>query len=455
MKDIDRLKKLNFWEKLGFMMINNPKRMIAIGIAFVLVLASIISSPYIIFYSKKHIAKGYLEKTDIQIQQIIAEHRETEEFLNTNKKLYKEYENYKQDLKKHNDKLKDLQDEFADYNRKYETNQIEDVLKAFSYYKDKSKTRELFSDKLNKHSENFKFLKNEIHEVYDIHNALIANEINFKNLENNKGTIIDTREGQLEQVKIKGKNKRVKDKTQRLFKDLNDKVDVFSTKYASIEKFDNSIEGKYNIQELRQKLNTQNAVLSLYNNVYSSISSFDEYWKELNEQYYTIVVRHFHERETDYITEPNPNYREWTETEEYQTTETRYKTETYTERVYVGSRIVGDTKEDIYETVTETRQVPYEVPVTKTRLVTKNNGEPKTIRVPYDVYKHYYTIEKHTPNGVTKDNVYVGEKHEKYDFSIKSWNYKKEEEVGYVVWKQLWNDNEGILRGKNLNPRIE
>lgn len=80
-------------------MINNPKRMIAIGIAFVLVLASIISSPYIIFYSKKHIAKGYLEKTDIQIQQIIAEHRETEEFLNTNKKLYKEYENYKQDLK--------------------------------------------------------------------------------------------------------------------------------------------------------------------------------------------------------------------------------------------------------------------------------------------------------------------------------------------------------------------
>lgn len=436
-------------------MINNPKRMIAIGIAFVLVLALIISSPYIIFYSKKHIAKGYLEKTDIQIQQIIAEHRETEEFLNTNKKLYKEYENYKQDLKKHNDKLKDLQDEFADYNRKYETNQIEDVLKAFSYYKDKSKTRELFSDKLNKHSENFKFLKNEIHEVYDIHNALIANEINFKNLENNKGTIIDTREGQLEQVKIKGKNKRVKDKTQRLFKDLNDKVDVFSTKYASIEKFDNSIEGKYNIQELRQKLNTQNAVLSLYNNVYSSISSFDEYWKELNEQYYTIVVRHFHERETDYITEPNPNYREWTETEEYQTTETRYKTETYTERVYVGSRIVGDTKEDIYETVTETRQVPYEVPVTKTRLVTKNNGEPKTIRVPYDVYKHYYTIEKHTPNGVTKDNVYVGEKHEKYDFSIKSWNYKKEEEVGYVVWKQLWNDNEGILRGKNLNPRIE
>ena len=455
MKDIDRLKRLNFWEKLGFSIINNPKKMIAIAIAFVLILGLIISSPYIIFSSKKHTAKNYLEKADIQIQQMITEHNQTEEFLQTNKKLYKEYEIYKQNLKTYNDKLQELQDELANYNRKYETNQIEDILKSFSYYKDKTKTRELFTDKLNKHTEDFKPLKDEIHEVYDLHNTLIANENNFKKLENTKGTIIKDREAQLSQVKIKGKNERVKDKTQRLFKDLTNRIDTFSSQYASSEKFDSSIEGKYDVRELRQKLNTQNAVLSSYNNVNSSISSFDDYWKELNEQYYTIVTKNYYEKETDYITEPNPNYREWTETEEYQTTETRYKTETYTERVYVGSRIVGDTKEDIYETVTKTRQVPYEVPVTKTRIVTKNNGQPKTIRVPYAVYKHYYTIEKHTPNGVTKENVFVGKKHEKYDSFLKSWNYKMNEEVGYVVWKQLWNDNEGIVRGKNLNPRIE
>ena len=427
----------------------------AVAMVFVLILGLIISSPYIIFSSKKHIAKGYLEKADMQIQEIIAEHKDTEDFLNTNKKLYKEYEVYKQHLKTHRGKFQVLQDKFADYNRKYETNQIEDILKSFSYYKDKSKSRELFTDKLNKHSEDFKPLKDEIQEVYDLNNTLIANEFNFNKLENSKGTIIDNREAQLEQVKIKGKNERVKDKTQRLFKDFTSKINSFSSEYASLEKFDKSIEGKYDVRELRQKLNIQNAVLLLYNNVNSSISSFDNYWDELNEQYYTIVTRNYYERDTEYITEPNPSYREWTETEEYQTTETRYRTETYTERVYVGSRIVGDTQEDIYETVTKTREVPYEVPVTKTRVVTKNNGQPKTIRVPYDVYKHYYTIEKHTPNGVTKENVYVGKKHEKYDYSLRSWNYKKDEEVGYAVWKQLWNDNEGILKGKNLKPRIE
>jgi hypothetical protein len=254
---------------------------------------------------------------------------------------------------------------------------------------------------------------------------------------------VKSRYDNLQIIQSKGKTTAVKNKANQCFTAISNARTSFINGLNSLKSYTNADQGTCTLAELKDIKQEYQSQASLLANTDASIDIFDRYWNELHEQYYTIVKNQYSTRDTDYVTEPNPQYREWTDTETYQ------DTETYTERVYVGSRIVNDQQEDIYETVTKTR------PVTRTRTVTKNNGQPQTISVPYDVYSFYFTVERHTLSGVTQTNVFTGKKHEKYDTSISVWSYEASQSSGYVEWKQLWNDDEGIVRGKNISPRLE
>lgn len=74
-------------------------------------------------------------------------------------------------------------------------------------------------------------------------------------------------------------------------------------------------------------------------------------------------------------------------------------------------------------------------------------------------YKFYYVKITVTPQQKTKERIYVGEKDTDGNLFWRTWNYPREQQIGYLIeWKQFHNDNQGIIRGgsiKDINPHIE
>jgi hypothetical protein len=274
--------------------------------------------------------------------------------------------------------------------------------------------------------------------VYKLTNQLITNTKNTLAFKNSGQSMLDDKNKFVQIILNKGKNGRVKKNIQNKYSQIENNERDFLKKYDSVTKIEKKQIGQFSLSQLRDLLKNQNDLLKLLNKNKTLVSNFDNYYQELKNQYYTVVTRDYHRVSIDHVIEPNPAYHEWKETKTYQTTETRYKTESYKEN-----------------NVTKTKKVPYTVNVTKKKTITKNNGKTKTIAVPYEVYKYYYTIEKTTPNGETSDDIYVGKKHAKYDSFIHSWSYDDEQEEGYTVWKQKWNDNQGIVKGFDLYPKLE
>jgi hypothetical protein len=73
-------------------------------------------------------------------------------------------------------------------------------------------------------------------------------------------------------------------------------------------------------------------------------------------------------------------------------------------------------------------------------------------------FKFYYTLTMVTPGGSKDEEVYVGEKDESDTTNYRSWDYRTEEQVGWVrKWKKLHEDGTMIKKGwkKDLSPCVE
>ena len=451
MNYVNRLKHRNVLEILGFVAKKYPKRMISGSIAFMVLLIGIMTTPYWISLYHKNEAHNYIKTAQSISSEIHQAYQDASSQLEKNRIIYKEYDQYVLLLDQEKKQIDEFNERIGTYEEKFKNQEIQAILSDF---KPKDKSATLIDLQKNNQIE-FKKTTDDIALVFSLNQGLKQTYVSMKSYDANRTAALKQFDDQNAQVQQHAKNERVKQRSMQLLRSIGDTQEDYKQSYASLTAYTSADEGRYTLNELKQIKDRQTPVQTQMDNAKEAEQDFLKYWNELHEQYYTIVSNEYSERQTDYIPEINPLYREWTEQESYQDTETRYKTENYTERVYKGSRIVGETKEDIYETVTKTKQVPYQVQVTKTRSVKKTNGQPPMVPVPYDVYQYYYTVDKYTPNGKTSENVHVGKKHGKYDFSIRSWSYKSDEQEGYAVWKQLWNDNEGILKGKHVNPKIE
>jgi hypothetical protein len=455
MKDIDRLKRLNILERAGLFAKNSPGKLIALGIVFVLLLTLILFSPQLISMSRQHTAENYIKSTEPMLENTLRSIEHAGNTLEGNKQLFKEYEKYGREVSGFEDEYSGLREELDRCKSRLTEKNPEYVLKVFSHYKDEEAGRVLFPDKVKQLDSVVASLFHEISEVIQLDQELESTCTSLSGFLKTVPGEYDTRKGKLEQILKNGKNARVTDQAKVLFDAISSGKEAFSAQYSKVPLYSAVEEGKYSLQELKAIREQQSGATALHEGFRQALSRLDSYWDELQDQYFTIVTRHYSQKSVDQVIEPNPRYREWTETENYQENETRYRTETYTERVYVGSRIVGDTKEDIYETQTKTRQVPYQEWVTKTRQVTRNNGESREIPVPYDVYQFFCTVEEHRTGGTSFVEKQAGQKHEKYDSSIQSWDYREDEEIGYVVWKQKWNDKAGLVTGKGVKAELE
>lgn len=451
MNYVNRLKHRNLWEILGFTTKNHPKKMISAGIAFVLVLIAISSTPHFIYMYNKNVAKNYIETAQSIVTGIDTKNKEAKDKLTTYQKIYKDYDTYMSVVASESETLSGFVDLLKSYHVRYEKKEIEGILSDFN----SKKSKITLIDLAKRNQSEFEKTYADITSVYAINGDLQNQYRTLNAFGDQSKQVFEKVQNQNIEVQRKGKTARVKQKSKNLFEQVKSQKDNFTGSFGSLASYTKNDEGEYDLPGLKQLQSNQSSVISLMNTSKNAASSFDGFWNELHEQYYTFVADDYSTHSTDYVSEPNPLYKEWTEQEKYQDTETKYKSESYTERVYKGSRINGDKKEDIYETVTKTRQVPYQVQVTKTRNVTKNNSQPRMVPIPYDVYKFYYKVEKHTSSGMTSSDEYVGKKHAKYDYSIRTWDYSDNEEEGYVVWKQLWNDSEGIVKGQNLHPTLE
>jgi len=440
-QDIKKLKSLDLREKLGWCIKKEPKKSLIISVISLMVFIFILSIPGIISLTKTHAAKNYITQSEVRLTKINATLNNVSNRLEKNVLLYKEINLYKETLNTTSKNYQELNEELNQITGDFENKDIKKVL--YQFKADKDDKRVLFSDKLTNIEKNVGSINTDTNDVINISTYLISQYETFVKYKNSVEGIVTSKYNKLSIIKEKGKTTSVKNKSNQYFTTIGNNKTIFIDGLGTLKPYIIKNQGTFTLNELKDIKSKYVSKATLLSNTDSSISIFDKYWTELNEQYYTVVKNQYSDKSTDYVTENNPSYKEWQETESYQ------DTETYTERVYVGSRVVGDSKEDIYETQTKTR------PVTKTRTITKDNGQSRTISVPYDVYSHYYTLEKHTTSGVTKSKEYVGKKHAKYDSSIRSWSYATDEAVGYVVWKQLWNDNAGILKGKNISPGLE
>ncbi|QOX65728.1 hypothetical protein FRZ06_21440 [Anoxybacterium hadale] len=440
MTDIQRLKNLDLRERLGWFYKRNPKKAAGIFLVVLISVFFILLIPRAILLNQTQIAEKYISESQSRIEKIDLSIDKISERLEKNAKLYKDFELYNIQLNQDKECSKKLITELNAIREELKNEEINKVLEKFQIGNNE---KILFPDEITKLEKKVESLNADIASVISIDTYLISQYSTFHKYKDSIGDCMKSRFDNLKIIQSKGKNASVKNKANQYFIAISDNATRFTNGLDALNSYTIADQGTFTLDELqavKQNYLSQSTLLAATD---SSIDTFDEYWNSLQEQYYTIITDQYYTRSTDYVTEPNPQFRQWIETETYE------DTETYTEREYVGSRIVGDQQEDIYETVTKTR------PVTKTRKVTKDNGQAQMISVPYDVYSFYYTIEKYTPLGITNSNVFVGKKHEKYDTSITVWDYQSTQAVGYTEWKQLWNDKNGILTGKNISPKLE
>lgn len=435
---IKRLKNKNILEKIGFLYKNNPKKAYGILFSLISIVVLISLTPWFYFLFQKNTAYAYIQNSYKSVNELVDNNNHVNDLLNKNKEIYKDWKYYLDLTKDFSNDNKQLENELEELNLMYEENNISNILYCFN-----KENSDNFTLKINTVKEKYNTLINEVVYIKETSDYLIKSYVTLLDYKNNHHIPMEDLEDKFAKIKLNAKTKQVTDRSSKLLDTFKNKNNNLLGSISETNSFTKNDLGVFNYKELVEIHSTYRNLMSDYNSVLLSKSSFLSYWDELQVQYYTKVVKHYYTRHDDYVSERNPNYREWTETETYQ------DTETYTEREYVGSRIVGDQKEDIYETVTKTR------PVTKTMTVTKDNGQPRTISVRYDLYKHYYTLETTTQTGTNKENIYVGSKHEKYDSFIRGWNYDSDQEINYVEWKQLWNDNSDIKKGTNIKPYIE
>lgn len=440
MNDLQELKRLSLLERLGLFYIKHQKVVLGVFIAFLILVIGNRMLSITIARNEVVAAEDYITQAQKHMQTIHSNLEGLSEYLSDNAGHYKAFEAYKSQLSEKYKTYQNLEDRLADFDKDLNKKNTENILYNFE---DKGNRKVSFPDEISLLEKDLESFKLEIEDIVKLDSYLISESTKLSEDQETIVEKINSRHEKLSIIQSKGKTKAVKNKAKAYFDQMDSNLAKFKNSMVTIKPYTIYDQGSLTLDELKKLQQSYTSQRTLLDSIDGSIKNFDNYWNELQEQYYTVVIDQFVEKSTDYVEEANPEYSEWNETEYYESTEY------YTEEVYVGSRIVGDKQQDIYERVTKER------PVTKSRTVKKDNGEPKRISVPYDVYSYYYTVEKYTLLGSSEDNILAGSKHEKYDNAIKKWQYSFNQAVGFIRWKVKWNDNEGIVEGLNLNPKLE
>lgn len=466
MKDINKLKKLNILEKLGFMLLGkqtpktsdeqnnvdknatNKKSSKKKKLNIIFTIIAIISFAGLIsdinyksdaIENKEYVAK-YLNESNDQLNSLSISIATVDDKLNSNKAYLKDYDQYQDYLTRYRASIKNHWLTLHNYKKLYDD---EDINAILDFILESETTSTIISENdQNIMINTLNQISSEVDEVVFLHNNMMQEFDKLTAKKNSLVTSLEPLNKKNEEINQNSNSEEVIRTASKLYDDAEYMVKNTLDSFDLGSVYSDSDKGKYSLSELRDISNNYSSINEKIVNVDKSIESFNNYYLELTDEYYTIVTKQYHSKKTDTVTEKNPKYKEWTEKESYETVEK------YTEKEYVGSRIVGDKKEDIYEKVTKTR------PVTKTRTVHKDNGKPEKIKVTYDVYTYYYEYKRTSKSGTETISKLSGEKHEKYDSNIRKWNYDEEEEVGYVVWKKKWTPYSSILSGFNIKPSL-
>lgn len=440
MNDLQELKRLSLLERLGLFYNKHQKVVFGVFIAFLIFVIGNRMLTITIARNEVVSAEDYITQAQKHMQTIHSNLEGLSDYLSDNAGHFKAYAAYKSQLSEKYKTYQNLEIRLDDFDKDLKKKNTENILYNFE---DKGNRKVRFPDEISLLEKDLESFKLEIEDIVKLDSYLITES---STLSDDQAAIVEkvnSRHEKLLIIQSKGKTKVVKNKAKAYFDQIDSNLLKFKNSMVTIKPYTIYDQGSLTLDELKRLQQSYTSQRTLLDNIDGSIKNFDNYWNELQEQYYTVVIDQFVEKSIDYVEEANSEYSEWNETEYYESTEY------YTEEVYVGSRIVGDKQQDIYERVTKER------PVTKSRTVRKDNGKPKRISVPYDVYSYYYTVEKYTSLGSNEDNILAGSKHEKYDNAIKKWQYSFNQAVGYIRWKVKWDDNEGIVEGMNLNPKLE
>lgn len=440
MNDLERLKKKNLLERVGLFAKYNKTALISLIIIFVIiqVVASQLMSlsgtgDRISLKLQLNRTNEALNEMNVSLSQVYGEFEDQSEWL-------KDREKYKNTLDALQGRSEQISSELSVIERDLQAKDKDKIKAYLSLSKRENGLKLGIIEEINK---SLSSVSEEMHEILQISQYLSTKSQSIVAYESKAEADLKERYQYLALVDEKGKTPSVKKRLNDAFTKINDCLADYKKTLKDVKVFDEESRDQYTLSELQSlKIATEKSD-ELITKTDQAIDFFDRYLKELQEQYYTVVIGQYRLADLDFITEPNPKFKEWQEKETYQ------DQEWYTEREYVGSRIVNNQQEDIYENVKKSRIV------TKTRKVLKDNGLPRTITVSYDVYSYYYKVDKYTPQGVTTESIRSGQKHEKYDRNIESWDYKPYESVGYVRWKQLWNDEQGMIVGTNVKPKLE
>lgn len=443
-KEIEYLSRITFWEWLGYkIMYPPPKRFLLGGGAIIFLIFSIIIG--IRLYNQYN-AKKHIEAAQEAIQATLAAISEKNLLIEQHENYFIEKERYFQLLEAFNQKylekeaeIEDLKGEKAKViNQKFQ----EGYLETFQP------------------DENTRNILYQIQSVYDFQNKLVKD---WETLANQRTEM----EAKLKEDSIKNNTvqrktpyARVKQKSSQKLDKVEQTATIFQEAYDKGKPFQKSQIGTVNYQGIINLLQLLEKVQEKQGAFLTNDMDFKKYYELLEEQYYTEVTNQSVSSNMAYETEPNPAFREWTETESYQDTETYYETESYSgtcdETTYKTTTTIVDGKAvtrqvPVTKSVpcTQTRKVQKTRPVTRTRSVTKDNGEPRTIEVPYTTFSFYYTLKTVKTSGETSNKEFSRSiKLQGTSPSQPSYSYETKEQVGYIVWKEKWNDKiqEGYLK---------
>lgn len=441
--EIQYLKKKNFLEKIAILL-NKHRTLVLLGSIGLPLLILLIY--FGIQYAIQKQADTYLFEAQNAVNQTLNDISSRQNLIQKQSEYFKEKKRYEQLLsaqkvhyEKKKEEVEDLRSEAAKViNQKFKNGYLETF----------------------KPDENTQKTLDEVQSVYDFQNKLIKDWETLAKQRTDMETKL--KEDSLKNNTIQSNTTygRVKQKSNQKLQSIGQAAQSFRQEYDISKPFQKSQIGTVHYKEILNLLKLLENVQKKQGTFLTRNKDFREYYQLLEEQYYTEVTDQSVSSNTAYETESNPAFREWTETESYQDTETYYETESYSgtcdETTYKTTTTIVDGKAVTREVpvtksvpCTKTREVQKTRPVTRTRTVTKDNGEPRTIEVPYTTFSFYYTLKTVKTSGKTQSKEFSGSiKLQGTSPSQPSYTYESKENIGYIVWKEKWNDEiqEGYLK---------
>ena len=442
-QEINYLKKYNWEEKLGFFLINRGLNVLGwvLGTLFFGV-----ATFYVVQYFNQKKADHFIEEANGTVTQTINQIIDQQNFVNTQSYYFHEKAKYQQLL----DNQYQLYTERKNELTILQTEKAKDIIQKF---KEGLITRF-------KPDATCEGLMLEIQDIYNSQNQLVESwsQMNHHYEAAQKSWKSETEKQ--DKIQENTPYTRVQNTSKKKFTQLETSLSDFREIKNKNTPFNKSDIGKYNYSQITKLVKIMEKITRKYDQYLSDLGDFTQYYKLLIEQHYSTVKEHHSNPNLAYESEPNPAFREWQETETYTDTETYYESENYsstcTETSYETTTTIMDGRAvtrrvPVSRSVpcTKTRRVSKTRPVTRTRSVTRNNGEPRYVDVPYTTFTFYYTVELIDPSGKKQESLSSGKvKIQGTNPSTPGYNFGQEEQIGYVVWKEKWNDQEqkGFLK---------